>query len=106
MTDLVLAWENGKKVIRPPIEGEPNYVPPVPDEVSRFQAKAALATAGLLASVETAVAASADAFLQLAWSEALVFKRNSPAIAAIASVIGMTDAEIDALFIQAKEIAA
>lgn len=64
---------------------------------SRFQAKAALQAAGLLASVE-AVIAQADPFVQLAWSEAVEFRRTSPTIAALQSAVGLTDAQIDDLF--------
>lgn len=73
--------------------------------VSRFQAKAALAGAGLLTAAETAVA-DADATAQLAWSEAVEFQRNSPTIAALAGLVGLDDDALDALFIAANQIKA
>lgn len=79
---------------------------PVPQEVSRFQAKAALSLAGKLAQADAAVAASNDPILQLAWAEATTFKRNSPGIAALAPAIGLDDAALDALFTTAAGIVA
>lgn len=78
----------------------------VPQEVSRFQAKAALSLAGKLAQADAAVAASNDPILQLAWAEATTFKRNSPGIAALAPAIGLDDAGLDALFTAAAGIVA
>lgn len=70
---------------------------PVPQEVSRFQALAALLHAGLLDDVETAVA-GADRFTQIAWSNASTFARASPTIATLAAALGLSDAQVDDLF--------
>lgn len=78
----------------------------IPQEVSRFQAKAALSLAGKLTQADAAVAASNDPILQLAWAEATTFKRNSPGIAALAPAIGLDDAALDALFTTAAGIVA
>lgn len=78
----------------------------VPASVTRFQARAALHLAGLLPQVEAAVAASNDMLAQLAWADALEFERASPTIAAIAAAIGLTEAQIDALFVTASQIQA
>lgn len=78
----------------------------VPQSVSRFQAKAALAMAGLLDQANAAVAASGDVVLQLAWAEATEFKRNSPGINALAPALGLDDAALDQLFITASGIVA
>ena len=75
-------------------------------KVSRFQARAALLGAGLLTSIETAVANSGNAFAQLAWADAIEFRRNSPTIAALAGLVGLTDEELDDLFLAAAEIEA
>lgn len=45
----------------------------IPAEVSRFQAKAALADAGLLSQADAIVAASGNPILQLAWTDATEF---------------------------------
>ena len=72
---------------------------------SRFQALAALHLAGLLEPVETAIA-SADTITQLAWANALEFRRNSPTIASLGALIGMTDEQLDDLFRTAMTIQA
>jgi len=72
---------------------------------SRFQAKAALHAAGLLDDVETAMA-TADRFAQIAWADAIEFRRNSPTIKAIADAMKLKDAQIDTLFRAAMQIEA
>jgi len=72
---------------------------------SRFQAKAALHAAGLLDDVETAMA-TADRFAQIAWADAIEFRRNSPTIKAMAAALELTEAQIDNLFRAAMQIEA
>lgn len=84
----------------------PPFVAPVPASVSRFQARAALAMAGLLTQVDAAIAASGNILAQLAWADAQVFERGSPTIAAMAGALGLTAEQIDDLFRQAAKIAA
>lgn len=72
---------------------------------SRFQAKAALLQAGLLAQIETLMA-SADPIAQLAWADAVEFRRDSPTIAALAAGAGLSEAQIDDLFRAAMTITA
>lgn len=79
--------------------------PYTPQSISRFQARAALLATNRLSDVEAAVAA-ADAFSQLAWAEAQEWRRDSPTLLALAHGIGLTDAEIDDLFVQAASIRA
>lgn len=78
---------------------------PVPQVVSRFQARAALHLAGLLEAAEAAVA-SAGPMAQIAWADAQEFRRDSPTIAALAASIGLTEAQIDDLFREAAQISA
>lgn len=85
---------------------DPPPVVIVPQSVSRFQAKAALALAGKLTAAEAAVTASGDVVLQLAWAEANDFRRDSPGINALAPLIGLDAAGLDALFIAAAQIEA
>jgi hypothetical protein len=87
---------------------------PVPQLVSRFQARAAmLATPAtsedfpnLLAQIDAAVAASDNAFIRLAWAEAVEWNRASPTVNAIAGALGVTDAQLDDLFRAAARIEA
>lgn len=77
----------------------------VPASVTRFQAKAALAAAGLLADVEAAIA-GADEVTRLAWAEAGTFEYASPTIATMAAALGMSDDAVRNLFRMAKDITA
>ena len=79
---------------------------PVPASASRFRASGALALAGLVPSVDAAIAASDNIIAQLAWADAQVFERSSPTIAAMAIAIGLTESQIDNLFRQAAKIIA
>jgi len=75
--------------------------------VSRFQAKAALELAGLLSTVEAAMAdPAADPIIKLAWTDAQEFRRSSPAIAAMAAQFGWSEAQLDQLFLTARGIEA
>lgn len=93
----------------------PYVPPPAPDPLeveragmvaSRFQAKAALYQAGLLASVEALLAGSASFLHKLAWEEAQEFRRDSPTIAHLAVELGLDDLAIDELFRLAMAIRA
>lgn len=82
-------------------------VPHVPQTVSRFQAKAALSDAGLLAQVDALMSDPAtDPIARLAWSDAQEFHRTSPTVAAMAQALGLSDTQLDALFAAAAEISA
>ena len=102
-------WGNGGWAVTDQAYVAPAPDAPVPAAVSRFQARAALLAAGLLATIENAVAAydGEDASLvQLAWSEATEWKRLSPTVTALASIVGLTDQQLDDLFIAAAQIEA
>lgn len=89
-------WD-GSQWVAPPV-----YVPQI---VSRFQAKAALLNAGLLSQVEELVAhPDTDVLVKLAWAEATPFERNSPTVSWLASALGLTDQQVDDLFIAAAQI--
>ena len=77
----------------------------VPFTVTPFQAKAALLGAGLLDAVKAAVLA-APPIVQLAWSDATAFTRDSPTIAALSAQLGLSSAQVDALFVAAAAIEA
>ena|SRR5690554_764720 len=72
-------------------------------QVTRYQAKAALMQAGLLETVEQAIAATDDPLITLAWAEA-GFERMSPLIAEMKTAIGLTDEQVDELFLAAAEV--
>lgn len=72
---------------------------PVPKVVSRAQARIALHGAGLLSQVEALIADPAtDPVMVIAYNDAQEFNRNSPTLAALATALGLTDADLDDLF--------
>jgi hypothetical protein len=75
----------------------------VPQSISSVQAKVALLRAGLLGSVEAWVNTQ-GAETQLVWNTTPAFNRNSGLIATGGAALGMTSAQLDALFITAAGI--
>lgn len=73
--------------------------------VSRFQARVALHSAGLLAVAEAAIEAG-DPIDRIAWQDAAEWRRDSPTIARIAVTLGLTDEQVDDLFHAAATITA
>ena len=71
--------------------------------VTRFQAKAALLGAGLLENVQTYIDGSADPIVKLAWEEA-GFRRGSNMMKQIGGELGLSEAQMDELFLTAREI--
>lgn len=73
--------------------------------VSRAQGKIALHRAGLLERVESVVASDdCSEELRIAWHDAAEWRRDSPALAAIAQILALDDADIDALFVEAARV--
>lgn len=102
-----------RKAFYPPVEAVPGPEP-VPQIVSRFQARAAMLAApatsadfpNLLAQINAAVDGSDNAFVQLAWAEAVEWSRASPTVNALAEAVGVTSEQLDDLFRAAAGIAA
>lgn len=70
--------------------------------VSRFRALAALAEVGLLDAVEAAMASpDTDPLTRLAWREASEFERLDPLVQRVGALLGITDEQLDALFVAA-----
>ena len=82
--------------------------PPAPLSVARAQGKAALIGAGMWPSVLAFVAAIPDETQRLLAEVALHdtqhWQRNSPFLNAAKSGLGMTDEQLDALFVAAAQI--
>ena len=72
-------------------------------KVTRYQAKAALLGAGLLADIESTIAASEDPLIKLAWAEAS-FDRLSTFAEKMLEITGLTDEQLDNLFEAAATI--
>lgn len=98
-------WQDGAWVHVPPDPAEALAAERESMVCSRFQAKAALHLAGLLPAVEVAIA-QADPVTQLAWAEAVEYRRNSPTILALAGALELTDEQVDNLFRTAMQIEA
>lgn len=110
--EALLAGQAEGKFIAAGPGGAPMLIDPpppasvVPHSVTRFQARAALMQAGLFDQVTAAVAAAEDPMITLAWAESVELLRNSPTIATLSAALGLTEAEVDALFIAASQISA
>lgn len=76
---------------------------PVPLSVTPRQARLALFGAGLLEQVEAAVDA-AGGQTKITWEYATEINRNDPLIQTLGFALGLSDKQIDALFVQAAEI--
>ncbi len=85
------SYANGSFTRPPPLPE------PVPEEVTDLQARLALSAAGLLASVDSAVAGSSEA-VRVWYDRALTWRRDSEHIAALAPALGLTSEQIDLLF--------
>ena len=81
----------------------------VPQQITRAQGKAALIMQGHWQQVLDYVAAITDptqrALADVALNDTLTWERSSPFLNAAAAGLGMTDEQLDALFIQAGGIA-
>ena len=66
------------------------------------QARLAMFEAGILGQVQSAIEASGDGALQIAWEYGTEWRRDDPRIAAIAASLGLSDDDVDALFVSAS----
>lgn len=77
----------------------------VPQSITRLQAKLALSGAGLLTTIETMMTGLEPENVQrLAWENALQFERGSAMVNGMAAALGITQDQLDALFMAASAI--
>ena len=77
----------------------------VPVKVERFQARVALHNAGLLDQVESIMGdAGTDMVAREAWVGASAFRRDSVTIQSMGLALGLSDEQIDGLFVEAGKI--
>lgn len=79
----------------------PRPLPPVPPSVTMRQARLALLGAGLLSSVESAIDAMsepASSAARIEWDYSNEVQRHNGVVAALGPALGLSDAQIDALF--------
>ena len=90
------------------VQPEPQPIP-VPQQITRAQGKAALIMQGHWQAVLDYVASIQDptqrALAEVALNDTLTWERSSPFLNAAAAGLGVTDEQLDALFIQAGGIA-
>lgn len=82
----------------------PPQPPVVPQQIQMWQARAILSRAGLLGSVDQAVKAATNPEIEIAWEYAPHVVRNSAFVSAMAGALGLTDEQIDNLFIEGAKI--
>ena len=73
----------------------------VPTSITMRQARLALLQAGLLDNVEAAISI-ADKSIQIEWEYSNAVERNNAVVKQMALVLGLTDQQIDELFIAAQ----
>ena len=98
-------WRDGAAALIPAPEPEPPIVPAV---VSRAKGKVVLIRAGLWQSVLDYVAAIPDpvqkAIAEVALHDAQEWRRDSPLMTAISSALGVTEEQMDQLFVATQEV--
>lgn len=91
-------------IATPVFEDIPVYIP---ESVSRAQGKAALLNAGLLGMVENyidSLTGEEKIRASLAFNETTEWRRDSPFLAQAASVLGLSEQQLDNLFLVASNI--
>ncbi len=81
--------------------------PDVPVAVTMRQARLALLQAGMLATVNGAIAAmpgAAGDAARIEWEFSSEVQRHKPLVLALAPLLGLDDAQLDALFVQAASL--
>jgi hypothetical protein len=98
----VAIWAAREWIVQP---APPALAPIVPSSVTQRQARLALNQAGKLAGVDAAIAALSDPQkiqAQIEWEYAGTIDRDSSLVATLGPALGLTDADMDALFITAS----
>lgn len=77
--------------------------PTVPSSVSMKQARLALLEAGFLQTVKDSIAQMSEAD-QINWEFSVSVKRTDPLTASLATLLGLDEAGVDALFLAASKL--
>lgn len=78
--------------------------PPVPSQVPMWAVRVVLKQSDLLNQAQAAIDASGDYALQTVWEYGNFADRSSPAIASLATALGMTGEEVDQMFFAANAL--
>lgn len=79
----------------------------IPNEIANWRARAVLEIAGLLPTVDAAIAAlngDAGIVARSAWNSGAPLARNGPTVLALSSALGLSSAQVDAMFLQAESL--
>lgn len=99
-----IGWQYSAGQFMPPLPAPAA----VPQFVTRRQAKQALILGGLIAGIQPAIDAIPDpiqrALIQCEWDDSQVFERDRPALIALGGALGLSSAQLDALFISAAAL--
>ena len=110
--DLLQGLTDKQRILNELSQFDPKYVwavtyetPPVP-ALSRRQFRLALVTNGYnLAAIELLINQTTNAMqrqiLQIEWQDATIFERNSRSLVAMATLMGISSAQLDTLWSQA-----
>jgi len=85
----------------------PPLPPRVPREIANWRARAVLELSGLLTTVESAIAAMTGpegVVVRNAWQSGAPLARRGPTVTALGPALGLTDQQIDQMFIQADAL--
>jgi hypothetical protein len=89
------------------VDGDVKLAEAPPQEVTMRQARLALLAAGKLAGVDAAIDALPEpqkTAARITWDYSSVVLRHQPLVLQLAPAIGLTDAQLDNLFLQAKAL--
>ena len=82
-----------------------SYVAPIPTSIEMRQGRRALLAAGLLSKVDGAIAAMPSPtrdHVQIDWEFSPTVNRNNDLVKNLASALGLTDRQVDDLFVSAS----
>lgn len=103
-----IGWTYDGSTFTAPAPPEVDPVSAVPESISRAQGKAALVNAGYWAAVTAHVAAVEDetqrALAEIALNDTQEWRRDSAFLGTLAAALGLTDAQLDELFVAAAQI--
>ena len=102
----LIAQLNSSTMIQPDANGQPQIVaaPEIPLTCTPGQFKFALIEQGLYQQVVSAVNSSTDPKVQVAWTDAQIFRENDSFVTTMATAIGKTSSDIHAIFQLAQSI--
>lgn len=107
LIDASIGGSIGDSIINGVAVTKPAPPPVVPEQVTMRQARLALLGAGLLASVDTAINSLPSPMQEEArieWDYSSTVERHRSLVQALGGAMGLTEAQLDALFIQATTL--